>query len=178
MCNSTLCGLHALCVNEKCVCEPGYVGNGLDHCRRMDEVSKVDLNQKEDSDRIEDLEKENLDKFEDVDKKEHHYGCSQSPCGKFSQCREINGQAVCSCLPGYHGSPPTCRPECVVSSDCLSKQACQNQKCIDSCLGSCGVNAVCRVLSHNPICDCLPGYTGNPVSHCHLIGKMFLLQFI
>lgn len=64
--------------------------------------------------------------------------CHPSPCGPNSQCREINGQAVCSCVSTYIGSPPSCRPECVVNSECLLSEACVNQKCADPCPGSCG----------------------------------------
>ncbi|KAJ4432717.1 hypothetical protein ANN_21354 [Periplaneta americana] len=95
--------------------------------------------------------------------------CNPSPCGPNSQCREINGQAVCSCLTGYIGSPPTCRPECVVSSECPQNQACINQKCTDPCPGTCGLQARCNVINHNPICSCPPGFTGDPFTRCLLI---------
>lgn len=92
--------------------------------------------------------------------------CTPSPCGPNSQCREINGQAVCSCVPGYMGSPPTCRPECVSSSECPLNQACINQKCIDPCPGTCGLSTRCNVVNHNPICSCLDRYSGDPFTRC------------
>ncbi|EAT34892.1 AAEL012905-PA [Aedes aegypti] len=98
--------------------------------------------------------------------------CNPSPCGPNSQCREINGQAVCSCVPGYIGSPPTCRPECVVSSECPQNQACNNQKCRDPCPGTCGVGARCSVVNHNPICSCPERYTGDPFIRCQPIIQM------
>ncbi|RZC36333.1 hypothetical protein BDFB_000151 [Asbolus verrucosus] len=88
--------------------------------------------------------------------------CNPSPCGPNSQCRAINGQSVCSCVPGFIGSPPTCRPECVTSAECPLNEACVNQKCIDPCPGTCGLNAKCQVVNHNPICSCPPQYTGDP----------------
>lgn len=97
--------------------------------------------------------------------------CVPSPCGPNSQCREVNGQAVCSCLPTYVGSPPGCRPECVVSSECPLDKACANQKCVDPCPGVCGQNANCRVNNHSPICSCSPGYTGDPFSRCYPIPR-------
>jgi len=103
--------------------------------------------------------------------------CSPSPCGSNSQCREINGQAVCSCLIGYIGSPPTCRPECVVSSECPQNQACINQKCTDPCPGTCGLQARCNVINHNPICSCPPGFTGDPFTRCSPIRKNLFLLF-
>lgn len=97
--------------------------------------------------------------------------CYPSPCGPNSQCREINGQAVCSCTIGYLGVPPSCRPECIVNSDCNLNEACSNQKCHDPCRGVCGIGAICRVYNHKPICSCPPGQTGNPFSNCHPIRK-------
>lgn len=92
--------------------------------------------------------------------------CSPSPCGPNSKCQVINDQAVCSCLPEFTGSPPGCRPECVVSSECPSNLACINQKCINPCPGPCGTNAECNVIHHSPICACRQKYTGDPFSRC------------
>ncbi|KAG8227100.1 hypothetical protein J437_LFUL007437 [Ladona fulva] len=97
------------------------------------------------------------------------FPCNPSPCGPNSQCREINDQAVCSCVIGYIGSPPNCRPECIVNSDCSLNEACSNQKCIDPCRGTCGIEARCQVINHSPICSCPPRYSGNPFTRCHLI---------
>jgi hypothetical protein len=102
--------------------------------------------------------------------------CNPSPCGPNSQCREINGQAVCSCVPGYKGSPPSCRPECVVSAECAQNEACSNQKCIDPCKGTCGVGAKCSVINHNPICSCPQRYTGDPFTRCSPIRKHLLFM--
>lgn len=95
--------------------------------------------------------------------------CNPSPCGANSQCKEIKEQAVCSCLPTFIGSPPNCRPECMVSSECRLHLACLNQKCTDPCTGSCGENAICNVINHSPICICKNGLTGNPFTRCYPI---------
>lgn len=93
--------------------------------------------------------------------------CDPSPCGANSRCLlSENGYAVCSCLPGYRGSPPVCQPECVSHSECPSSKACVNLKCIDPCPGVCGANARCEVINHSPICSCRPGETGNPFVSC------------
>lgn len=97
--------------------------------------------------------------------------CNPSPCGPNSQCRVINEQAVCSCVPGFLGNPPTCRPECITSSECPLSQACVNQKCIDPCPGTCGISAKCQVVNHNPICGCPPKFTGDPFTRCLPIRK-------
>lgn len=84
--------------------------------------------------------------------------------------------ATCTCIKGYIGAPPTCRPECVVSSDCAPNEACTNQKCIDPCPGSCGRNTICNVINHNPICSCLSGMSGDPFINCFPIRKHFFLN--
>lgn len=92
--------------------------------------------------------------------------CKPSPCGPFSQCRVVNGHAVCSCQTNYIGTPPSCKPECVVSTECPQDRACVSQKCVDPCPGTCGLNARCQVVNHNPICSCNPGFTGDPFTRC------------
>ena len=34
--------------------------------------------------------------------------CLSEPCGAFSECSSQEGEALCSCLPGYIGEPPSC----------------------------------------------------------------------
>lgn len=92
--------------------------------------------------------------------------CQPSPCGPYSQCREVGDSPSCSCLAEYVGAPPNCRPECVTSSECASNQACINQKCKDPCPGLCGTEAECRVVSHTPSCYCPQGYEGDPFVQC------------
>lgn len=94
--------------------------------------------------------------------------CDPSPCGPNSQCRVIGSQPACSCLPNYLGRPPNCRPECTISTECANNLACQNEKCVDPCPGSCGDNAKCTVVNHNSVCSCLPGYIGDPFVSCSL----------
>lgn len=104
--------------------------------------------------------------------------CSPSPCGPNSQCREVNGQAVCTCLPGFISTPPTCRPECVVSSECALNEACINQHCTDPCPGTCGLGALCNVINHNPICSCRPPFVGDPFTRCYPKRKcLYLTQY-
>lgn len=94
--------------------------------------------------------------------------CVPSQCGPYSICKIVNEHGVCSCQEGYVGSPPTCRPECVASTDCPQHQACIKQKCRDPCPGTCGLNARCQVINHNPICTCKAGFTGDPFITCQL----------
>lgn len=52
------------------------------------------------------------------------------------------------------------------SSECSQDKSCINQLCKDPCPGTCGVNAQCRVVNHNPICTCVDGFTGDPFRRC------------
>lgn len=98
--------------------------------------------------------------------------CNPSPCGPNSQCKNVNQQAVCSCQQEYQGTPPNCRPECVVNNECPSNRACHKYKCTDPCPGTCGLNARCEVINHNPICTCSPGLIGDPFTRCYPPGKI------
>lgn len=155
------CGPNTLCtvVNHvpMCTCIEGYDGNAFIGCNKLPGSSVFNT------------------PF--IDFTEHFISeipqtpCLPSPCGPNSQCRQINGQAVCSCVPGFVGSPPTCRPECIISAECNQNRACVNQKCIDPCPGTCGIGANCQVVNHNPICSCPVQYTGDPFTRCQLIRK-------
>ena len=92
--------------------------------------------------------------------------CGNNYCGPYSDQREEGARCVCSCLPGYLGFPPHCRPECVLSSDCPPHLACLAASCQDPCLGRCGLAASCQVIRHHPICTCPAGYQGDPFLQC------------
>ena len=145
------CGINAQCsVREhkfSCHCAAGFEGNPFEVCQPIQQVQPV------------------------VEKKDNIHPCSISPCGPNSICKVIKNRAVCSCLPNYLGSPPNCRPECQYNSDCPSNKACAHNKCVNPCLNSCGVNALCRISNHNPICSCRHGFTGDPLVNCVLEEK-------
>lgn len=101
--------------------------------------------------------------------------CHPSPCGPYSKCRTFNGHAVCTCLDICIGSPPNCRLECIVSSDCRPNKACINNKCQDPCPGTCGVNAQCQVVNHNPVCSCGSDFTGDPFVRCFVEDSKFCI---
>lgn len=94
--------------------------------------------------------------------------CIPSPCGPFSECRNAGGIPSCSCSVRYIGTPPNCRPECTVSSECPSNLACIAEKCTDPCPGSCGIGAECNTINHIPTCTCPIDYTGDPFRICTL----------
>lgn len=142
-----------------CSCPAGMTGNAFVHCRPIPAQGTTPY---KDSPLPYTYSYPILDPV-------HTNPCHPSPCGPNSQCREVNGQGVCSCISGYIGSPPNCRPECVLNSDCPQNEACVNQKCRDPCPGTCGVGAKCTVVNHNPICSCPVRYTGDPFIRCQPI---------
>lgn len=93
--------------------------------------------------------------------------CTPSPCGSYG-CHSYGSQvAMCDpCRGPNAGTNPACRPECLAHSDCPFNLACLGLKCRDPCPGSCGVNAYCQVVQHNPVCSCPYGFIGNPFEHC------------
>lgn len=107
--------------------------------------------------------------FIDTEPRDKINPCIDNPCGPNSQCRVIGNQGACSCLPDYIGRPPNCRPQCTSNQECASNKACHNERCVDPCIGKCGENAVCSVVKHNPVCNCISGYEGDPFTRCTII---------
>lgn len=141
------CGIEALCevINHYpvCHCPNGYTGDASISCMPIRQPPPYDVRP--------------------------YNPCEPNPCGANSRCLLSNdGHAVCSCLPGYRGYPPLCQPECITSSDCSPNRACIAQRCNDPCPGTCGINAYCEVINHNPICSCPQNYGGDPFVSCNL----------
>lgn len=105
------------------------------------------------------------------DGKNNNNPCTPSLCGPNSVCEIRSGHPVCSCQPNYSGTPPYCRPECVINQECQPNQACINEKCKDPCIGACGSNARCNVINHTPLCSCLEGYKGDAFIGCVVVPK-------
>eukprot|EP00095_Tigriopus_kingsejongensis_P012598 maker-scaffold642_size120736-snap-gene-0.27 protein:Tk12598 transcript:maker-scaffold642_size120736-snap-gene-0.27-mRNA-1 annotation:"GH13743" len=97
--------------------------------------------------------------------------CEPNPCGSNAECIEQNQSGSCRCIEDYVGDPfVSCRPECVVNSDCPYGLACLSHKCKDPCEHNqaCGINAVCNVNNnHHARCSCLNDYVGDPQVECH-----------
>lgn len=105
--------------------------------------------------------------------------CEPSPCGSNSECHVVNNRAACSCRAGYLGAPPACRPECAVNSDCPTNKACINRKCRDPCIHSCGLDAICNVVGHNPICICPENFPeGDPFIRCYKKSKKIFYSIV
>ncbi|XP_054269915.1 versican core protein-like isoform X4 [Macrosteles quadrilineatus] len=83
-------------------------------------------------------------------------------CGLNTICVVQEGDPLCSCKTGYDGDPFTeCKPEnaeCTDDSMCTTDKTCIGHKCVDPCMDHCGLNTVCRVVNHRPVCACLKGF--------------------
>lgn len=140
------CGVGSNCIvvnhNPICSCGPGATGDPFVACTAFVESKPSEKNP-----------------------------CLPSPCGPNSVCEVRSNHPVCSCQSNYSGTPPFCRPECVISQECPPSQACINEKCSDPCAGACGNNAKCDVINHTPLCSCLEGYRGDAFIGCIVIIK-------
>lgn len=48
-------------------------------------------------------------------------------------------------------------------------RACIRNKCKDPCPGTCGLEAICTVSNHIPICSCPEGYSGDAFRQCYFV---------
>lgn len=93
--------------------------------------------------------------------------CESDSCGIHAECIPVDHAAQCRCLQDYIGNPYVeCLPTigCRADSDCPESEACSNGKCTSPC--ECGLNAICDVIDHRPICQCPPGYEGDARLGC------------
>lgn len=135
--------------NPICSCAHGYTGDPFSRCYKPAvEIPKETINP-----------------------------CVPTPCGPNADCKVVGESPACSCLPNYFGAPPHCRPECTINSECPSNRACMNQRCIDPCPGSCGINTQCSVINHTPSCTCNEHYTGDPFQGCSPIQGKYNFYF-
>jgi hypothetical protein len=171
------CGSNARCQvrnhNPICSCAPGYTGDPFVQCQieRSERLTfLLSLMFKTSHSEI-------LEVITDVPAENP---CVPSPCGPYSACQIVGNLPACSCLPNYIGRSPNCRPECTINAECSSNLACINERCADPCIGSCGVNSLCTVVKHNPVCQCKTGYSGDPFSVCSEIQycKAFIFFYL
>ncbi|XP_014091876.1 adhesive plaque matrix protein 2 [Bactrocera oleae] len=98
-------------------------------------------------------------------------GCHGNPCGVNAVCQDASGRPVCSCPPGHSGNPLThCnRGECLDNIDCRGDLQCRDNRCVNPCVGACGLNANCEPKNHVAVCSCPTGYRGDPFTSCHRV---------
>lgn len=98
--------------------------------------------------------------------------CADVVCGPQAICISNNHIAKCQCPPGpYDGDPYNttsgCKSvPCVYNIDCPPTQLCNRltHTCYDVCdEHSCGDNAICIAENQNAVCQCPPGYRGDPI---------------
>ena len=89
-------------------------------------------------------------------------------CGQFAECNPGGTRNGCQCRSGYIGEPPLCRPQCLRNAYCAKNQACISDKCQNPCIGACGIDAICKVINHLPICKCPENLdSGDPYKECY-----------
>ena len=91
------------------------------------------------------------------------------PCAENALCTATIDSFLCRCLDGYKGDPNIkCESEgCINDNHCQESQKCLNNQCIDPCENfNCVQNADCKIVDHAAVCDCLPGFIGNPNRYC------------
>lgn len=84
-------------------------------------------------------------------------------------CYVVRNEPKCRCPPGYTGDAYTeCSPVgCRSDVECSDNFICYEGACKDPCLfTTCAANARCTVRGNAGVCDCLPGYDGNPYKVC------------
>ena len=70
------------------------------------------------------------------------------------------------------------KPQCETDFDCSFDKTCSQGNCVFACsLVDCGLNAVCVPKNHRGVCECNPGYFGNPTIACNK-GSIWIDNFI
>lgn len=145
-----------------CVCPEGYVSSGSGTCKPLKPVLDVggcisDSDCPSDKACINDICRD---------------PCN---CGPNAECRVKDHKPVCSCQQGYDGNPEIqcIKIGCTSDSECSKTHSCINRQCVPACSADrdqCGERAECYGINHRAVCECLPGYSGDPRIACVLLG--------
>ena len=97
--------------------------------------------------------------------------CQNNPCEPTALCTNTVGAYQCRCPPGTVADlNGKCQPsdQCLSDNECPSTATCNNGKCQNPCEipGSCGADAICTPVNHNPMCSCPARTKGNPNVRC------------
>ncbi|KAK0172480.1 hypothetical protein PV328_005792 [Microctonus aethiopoides] len=87
-------------------------------------------------------------------------------CDSSPQEIELNniGGAIRQILGVFEALDPS--KECENSTSCGMSEKCILDLCRNPCPGSCGINAICTVLKHEPNCRCPKCYEGDALIKC------------
>ncbi|KAK9880681.1 hypothetical protein WA026_011917 [Henosepilachna vigintioctopunctata] len=201
LCRNKICGRNAVCkiMNNKavCLCLPGFTGNPLMRCSKIEPVKICPINRCGPNTRCFIIKNKTVckclpnfvgDPWKGCRKQcktdsvcEIHEKCIQNICqdacklcGIKAICQKIPMQRpICKCPPGYTGNPyKRCKliGDCVTNADCLPiTPVCKNYKCLNPCHHACGIDALCRIRDSEAVCSCPPEYTGDPLVKCKRI---------
>ena len=97
-------------------------------------------------------------------------------CSKTAKCTAKNHHPICKCPSGTEGDPMVlCSPVgCTSNDQCTPSEACINGACSSPCSSQarCGPNTKCEVENHSPVCKCVTGTSGDPVTGCTAIANL------
>lgn len=170
ICAEFQCPANSVCVARQhhgnCECLPRYIGNPKDRNGCQPERQNQCLTSAECP------ESETCVKNNELGVFMCRPACEHVQCGPQAVCVTNNHVAKCQCPPGaYDGDPydltSGCKTvPCVYNIDCPPTQLCNRltHTCYDICdEESCGENAICISEDHRAVCQCPPGYKGDPI---------------
>lgn len=96
-------------------------------------------------------------------------------CGPNADCRVKNHKPICTCKQGFNGNPDLecTRIGCTNNDECSEQHTCINRQCVPACAADdspCGTKATCYATNHRAVCECPPGFIGNPKISCGIVG--------
>lgn len=144
-----------------CVCPTGYISSGSGTCNPITALREVAC--------LSDSECPN-------DRTCVNNICiNPCSCGPNADCRVKNHKPICTCKQGFNGNPDIecTRIGCRSNDECSEQHTCINRQCVPACAAdgsTCGTKATCYATNHRAICECLPGFVGNPKISCAVVG--------
>lgn len=138
-----------------CICPEGYISSGSGTCKPIESIRVIGC-------------------ISDSDcgpEKSCVNSICRDPCncGQNALCRIKEHKPVCTCEQGYDGNPEIgcVKIGCSSNDECSGQNVCKNRQCIPACQAdSCGTRAECSGINHRAVCDCPPGFSGDPKLSC------------
>lgn len=69
------------------------------------------------------------------------------------------------------GKAEVMKEVCILNTECPNNKACIRNHCLDPCTGACGLNAICDIINHTPVCSCPKRMEGSPFVQCRSIAQ-------